>query len=736
MNKKIIRILPFVATAMLACACSDDNPTDPGTGDDPSANLSSAGVANPDDPFGVASSSSIPAGPVNPNSSAAQPGQSSAQQPGVSSSSVATPVSSSNVVVDLPKADFLPAAGFYTNLTINPPTATQGGQVKCTFDGSIPTANSESISAAKQITQNTVVRCSEFVNGQAINITTQTYFINEKVSMPVVALTVNHHDMFDSTAGLYATGDLTNNQGGMWGGGGWGAGGDDTNNPKCTEPCKQANFWKEDELPVHVEYFENGSSNNGKDWEVDAGISIIGNYSRYKPKKSVAIKLDGDDYGSKSIKHPLFKTRPDAKKFKSFNLRNNGNRYWCDYIGDAMLTSLMEGTEVDYQRSRQVVVFYNGEYFGIHDMRERLNRSFAETNYNVDSKSINVVKNCYEGTGCNNGWAASGNTGSSDEFAQVVNQISNGNFEGENNQSYAQAKEKLNMSSFAQYMIAEMYIHNGDWPGNNVRFWGSPNAGHPFKAMIFDVDHGYGFTPGISGFDVEGENMFKWVLGSATMDNSSSQGGSTTTDPNAGGNAGGWGAGIGGGMGGGFEFGGFGGGSNSKIGTMLKKLLTNPDFKRLFINQACILLNDYLTYSKVDEGIKKMMGTIPSSEQQRDEQRWPRNQAKYNWSPEGSDIRKFAQNRTETFRQELATYFGLSGEANVTISASGSGSVLVDGMRLPSSNYTGKFFQGTSMEVTAVPGDGAMFSSWSDGSTENPRVIQLNGATTITAQFK
>ena len=736
MQRKVL-LFPVVLATAVFTACSDE-PT--GTNPiDPYASIQdSIPVVDPNDPNtqpgdpnqgqeNPLSSTTIP----NPQiSSSVFPGlsSSSAILPSISSSSAINPIASSSSGLKeyddnhKAKETFLPKAGFYKNLTIDPPTPQKGGQIKCTFDGSFPTQNSEQITQPKQITQNSVVRCSEFVNGQPADTTTQTYFINENVSIPVVALTVNHHDMFDSSAGLYATGDLTNNPQSQWS---FDVGGDDTNNPKCTEPCKQANFWKDDELPVHVEYFEKGSSSTEKTWEIDAGISIIGNYSRYKPKKSVAIKMDNDDYGDKVLKYSFFKTRPEAKKIKSFNLRNNGNRFWTDYFGDPMLVSLMEGTDVDYQRSLQVVVFYNGEYFGIHDLRERLNRSFVETNYGIDSKSINVVKNCSNGEqGCVNGWAPSGTNGaSSSEFSQLTNSITSGNFAGENNQSYAQIKEKMNVSSFAQYMVAEMYIHNGDWPNNNIRAWGSPQNGYPFKFMIFDVDHGYGFTPGIMGFDTESQNMFQWVLGSATMN----QGGQQQPGGQQPGGMGNWG--IGG-------MGGWSSGGNTTIGNMLKKLLENPDFKRLFINQGCILLNDYLTYEKVQKAVQNQLNMLPSSEQSRDQQRWPRNQAKYNWSPSGADILRFAQNRTQTFRQEMANYFGLSGEANVSINVSGSGSVLVEGMKLPSSNYQGKFFTGMEMEITAVPSNGSVFSNWSDGQTQNPRKIQINGQTNITANFK
>ena len=750
MQKKYIAF-PFVAACALILGCSEDpaensvispygdlqdpnNPyVDPGDPNNPGVDPYNPGIGGDLSsgaiPFGSSSSFMMPTDPglssgvnpfQNPNSSAIMPVNSS-------SSKVKEPKSSSAGLQEYddnhkPKSTFLPKAGFYSSLTIEPPTPQKGGEIRCTFDGSFPTQASEQLTQAKPITENTVIRCSEFVNGKAADTTTQTYFIGENVSMPVVALTVNHTDMFDSSKGLYATGDLTNNPGSV---GGWAVGGDDTNNPKCTEPCKQANFWRDDELPVHVEYFENGSSTTEKTWEIDAGISIIGNYSRYKPKKSVAIKMDNDDYGDKVLKYSFFKTRPEAKKIKSFNLRNNGNRFWTDYFGDPMLVSLMEGTDVDYQRSLQVVVFYNGEYFGIHDLRERLNRSFVETNYGIDSKSINVVKNCSNGEqGCVNGWAPSGTNGaSSSEFSQLTNSITSGNFAGENNQSYAQIKEKMNVSSFAQYMVAEMYIHNGDWPNNNIRAWGSPQNGYPFKFMIFDVDHGYGFTPGIMGFDTESQNMFQWVLGSATMN----QGGQQQPGGQQPGGMGNWG--IGG-------MGGWSSGGNTTIGNMLKKLLENPDFKRLFINQGCILLNDYLTYEKVQKAVQNQLNMLPSSEQSRDQQRWPRNQAKYNWSPSGADILRFAQNRTQTFRQEMANYFGLSGEANVSINVSGSGSVLVEGMKLPSSNYQGKFFTGMEMEITAVPSNGSVFSNWSDGQTQNPRKIQINGQTNITANFK
>jgi hypothetical protein len=72
---------------------------------------------------------------------------------------------------------------------------------------------------------------------------------------------------------------------------------------------------------------------------------------------------------------------------------------------------------------------------------------------------------------------------------------------------------------------------------------------------------------------------------------------------------------------------------------------------------------------------------------------------------------------------------------NVSINVSGSGSVTVDGMKLPSTNYQGKFYSNNELLLTAVPSNGAIFAGWSDGSTENPHKYTPNGQP-ITAQFK
>lgn len=560
---------------------------------------------------------------------------------------------------DATKVRLLPPAGFYDELTIPVPAPEYGGKIRCTFDGSVPTANTAEFVEPYEVKRNRAVRCAEFVGDSVVRKSSHTFFINEKVSMPVVAISVDPYKMFDYKDGYYSQGVAY-----------------------CAEPCREANYWWDLELPVHVEFFENGSASTKKDWQIDAGLSIIGQWSRYRAKKSVAIKMKSE-YQDGRIKFPLFKTRPEANKFKAFNLRNNGNRFVGDYIEDPMLTSLMEGSGVDYQRSRQVVVFYNGDYYGIFDMRERLNEHFVETNYGIDSKQVNIVKHIETTV------TASG--GSADSYIKMLDFIDKSNF-GTDAIAYAKLQTMMDIGNYADYMAAEIYIHNGDWPDNNVRAWNT--ADRPFKFMLFDVDHGFGWDWAVNGFEYISHNMFNWIK----------QGGTNLCT------------------------------TSHCFAQIYIKLRQNVNFRRLFVNHSAVMLDYYLSYDRLVEATDRMTASIPSAEMDRDIKKYPRNE--HSFDRTGAKLKSYASTRTAAVRKEYRLEFNLGEDISVTIGSTGNGNVLLDGMKLPSTNYTGLFFAGNDMLLTATPTGGSAFDGWTDGNMDNPRLVSPVDGSKFIAKFK
>ena len=562
------------------------------------------------------------------------------------------------------------SAGFYpSEITLDPPAVPEGTTVRCTQNGSKPTEASPEFNAPKVISANTVLRCAAFQPGAlTTSVITKTFFIGETVRMPVVAVSVDSAFFKESYIKTNA------------------------DSPKSAP----AGLFEEKEYPVHVEYFPDGSKSTAPAWEVDAGISIMGGYSRLKDKKSVAVVMR-EEYQDGKINYPLFETRKDINsKFRGFNLRNNGNRFVSDYIGDAMGGAILEGSGVDYQRSRQVVVFYNGRYYGIHDMRERFNKHYVETNYKIDANTVNFIKHL--------GKEVEASNGTTDAYMNMLHYVATNDFSGENNAKYDTVKTMLDVGNLADYMAAEIYMHNGDWPNNNVRAWSAP--GHPWKFMVYDLDHGFDWTWGVNDKEFNQEsNMFAWIK----------KGGGNKPCKDEG-----------------------------CFANLYNQLIKNPDFKRMFINRSAVMFNSYTNGKNVEKIVNSMVSTIDKAEMDRDLAKFKQDQKYYTnscpdnngFSRDGSCLKKWANDRDPKVLQEYQEEFGLSGTVSVSIGATGNGTVLMEGMKLPSASFKGKFFGGVKMELKAVPDAGAVFTGWSDGVTDNPRLVSPTDGASFTAKFQ
>ena len=153
------------------------------------------------------------------------------------------------------------------------------------------------------------------------------------------------------------------------------------------------------------------------------------------------------------------------------------------------------------------------------------------------------------------------------------------------------------------------------------------------------------------------------------------------------------------------------------------------------------MLNSYLNSKNVSTIVDQMVATIPEEEKKRDVEKFKQDEMYY---PDGFDwrgthLKSWASERDAKVISEYKSEFKLEDMVNVTITADGAGSVLMEGMNLPSSSYKGKFFKGMQMVLSAVPNAGSVLGSWSgytpvDGT--DTCVATLEGDMTISASFK
>ena len=586
----------------------------------------------------------------------------------------------------------IPPSGFYSSAV----TATFPAGTRCEQGGKEPNANSPAVQTVN-VSTTTVLRCRAYVGGsypsEEIN---RTYVFEQQPSLAAIFVTTDPLSMFSPDSGLYMTG----------------------NGASMMDPKKGANFWSNRELPVYVEMFEPGKPKTPA-FGIMGDYKITGQYSRAKEKKSFAITLR-EEYGDKRLKYSLFPDYPELKKFKAFSLRNFGNNSGDDYLRDRLGTSMTEGLGVDYQRGRYVIVYYNGKYYGIHDLRERNNEYYYETKYGYDPNDIDLLETSASGTD-------EASTGSSADYKAMIDWLRSNSLSSDAN--YKKVADQIDIDNYINYMQAEMFLNNSDWPHNNIKKWRVASQKTKWKWFLYDTDFGFGVS-----YNTQNGNVFSYV----TNENG--------TNGMGGFNFGDWGGGMGGDFGGGMggnwggNMGGMGGqqpqmavGASTSVHTILMiRLLENAGFKNAFINRFSVLLSMNFSAERLLKRINELQSQV-ESEMARDQQFWNYNASSMSNNLE--TIKNFAQSRQATIREQMVSFFSLSSPVEMTLTAQGSGKILVDGLPLDQSTMKVTFYTGIPVTLTAQGGTG-VFTGWSDGVKDVTRKVNPGEVTSLTAVFQ
>ena len=581
----------------------------------------------------------------------------------------------------------IPPSGFYTSAV----TATFPAGTRCEQGGAEPTANSPVVQNTLTINATTVLRCRTYATGsypsEEIN---RTYVFEQQPSLAAIFVTTDPLSMFSPDSGLYMTG----------------------NGAAMMDPKKGANFWSNRELPVYIEMFEPGKPKTPA-FGIKGDYKITGQYSRAKEKKSFAITMR-EEYGDKRLKYTLFPDYPELKKFKAISFRNFGNNSGDDYLRDRLGTSMTEGLGVDYQRGRYVIVYYNGKYYGIHDLRERNNEYYYETKYGYDPNDIDLVATTTSGTN-------EATAGSAADYKAMIDWLQSNNLTSDAN--YKKIADQIDVDNFMNYMQAEMFLNNSDWPHNNLKKWRVASQKTKWKWFMYDVDFGFGVS-----YNTQNGNVFSYVTNA-----NGTQGMGGMNFPGMGGDFPGMGGNWGGGFGGQQPQMAAANGGISEHTILISRLLENANFKNAFINRFSVLLSMNFSADRLLKRINDLQSQV-ESEMTRDQQFWNYNASSMNNNLQ--TIKTFAQSRQATVREQMESYFSLGAKSEMTLTSQGSGVIYVDGLALDQSSMKLTFYTGVPVTLTAEAKSGSSFTGWSDGVTDVTRKVNPGEVTSITAVFK
>ena len=302
-----------------------------------------------------------------------------------------------------------------------------------------------------------VLKAQSFKNGiPTSNIFTKTFFMEKnEYDFDLISIVTDSLNLFQIDTGIYVPGTNHN-----------------TNNPDWTgNYFRRGREW---ERKAHVEFF----NKEGKlTVSSDVGIRISGQKSRSHPQKSLRLYFRSS-YGLKELDLPLFEER-EYSKFKRLILRSSFT-YWNgrnSTFQDDFIHSFAHKNDfnLDVMPSKPSIVFINGELWGIQNIRERQDKYYYSTLYDVDEDSVNIVAG-----------NLSVEEGSSSDFLILKDFILDNDLSLEENYDYV--KQKMDIPNYIDYFVLETFFGNVDWPVNNLEMWKPEKTNTKWRWVLYDLD--------------------------------------------------------------------------------------------------------------------------------------------------------------------------------------------------------------------------------------------------------
>ncbi len=567
--------------------------------------------------------------------------------PGKPNSSIGfSPIPVSKVIASL-------NGGFYqSGINILLEAGNPDDSIFYTLDGSEPGTSDSLYYSPINFTKTTTLRARVILRDYLPEeILTNTYFINESNNLPIVSVNTDPYNLWDEEYGIYVMG----------------------NNASSDFPHKGANFWEDWERPANIAMYEPDGT---LAFQLDAGIKIFGNYSRGLAQKSISIH-SRKSYGVDGINYKIFVDR-DISKFKTIILRNSGNDFNKTMLRDAYANRMLESLDLDHQAYRPAIVYINGKYWGIQNIREKINEEFIAYNHGIEEDLIDILEF--------NGSVVKGN---SENYMALLQYLNTHNLSSKENYNYV--KNQIDVENYIKYQVANIFIDNQDWPGNNIKYWRERSPQGKWRWILFDLDAA--FSAWFA--DNKSFNTLEYAL-----------------DPNGPG----W--------------------PNPAWSTFLfRKMIENQSFKYDFINCFADNLNTIFKSTVLENHLNEMKSVI-EPEIQSHLNRWEGGTID-NWENKVSKIRTFVRERQRYVRGHIRKEFNLSGTYNINVKVEGGGHIQLNTLTLADFPWQGVYFNDVPINIEAIPNPGYKFIKWDGIETIDREHLTLNtdSLTSLTAIF-
>jgi hypothetical protein len=475
-----------------------------------------------------------------------------------------------------------------------------------------------------------------------------------RYSLPIVSLATDPVHLFDPDTGIYVPGNAA--------GGNYAQRGDE---------------WQR---LVHVEFY---AADGRLLFGQEGDVKIHGNTSHYFPIKGLDLDATGGR-GRRPFECRIFPDR-DRDRFEHVLLRPTGHDQQIAFMRDELMQSLSAETGAVTQAARPCVVFINGEYWGLHYLKEKQDDVFVSYYGNVPEDEFDYLE----------GYAAA-RAGTTEHYDRLIAYIVA--HDPREAAVMEQVRQWIEVDGYIDYKVLEIFFYR--WDIGNHRLWRPRTPDGRWRWLYYDYDVGWG------GFWAEQPAWDFDMLGAVLTPDGSLH------DHN-----------------------------NETTTLLLRRLMLNDGFRARFINRFADLLNTLLatpyTLSRIDQMAAVLNGAMPEHIA-----RWRYPGTFLTWRQNVDYLRDYARRRPDACRQHLIQRFGLSGTATLTLDVSprGTGEVRLNSITPATTegSWAGIYFRGHPIQLEAQPYPGYRLAGWSGlpGVATSTAVIELTDDWAVTARFE
>ena len=539
------------------------------------------------------------------------------------------------------------SANSSVSLTLSlPEDAPEGAYIVYTTDGREPQPSDAAAEQPKtvslNITKTTVVRAKVCCDGWLSPMSSaQSYIFHPRtMTIPIFSVQTNDKYLNDAAIGLFAN-----------------------NNSK---EDKKLHDWRR---PVNIEFFPTEGENSA--FNQLGETRIQGGQSRGNALKSMVFYANKRfDPDHKRFSYEFFPDqKPGITEFKSFSLRDGGNDFGDLYFRDLIIQRTMaKNVDLDWQAGHSAVLYINGEYMGMLNIRERSNEDNIYSNYD-GLEDLDLIEISHEKINNVDQFEEEFKEGDADFYNNFKA------FYSEKGHSMAEYEQWIDVNEYLNVIAMNFFYGNIDFPGNNIVFW-RPNDDATgdlpkrFRVIVKDTDFGLGLYGR--------QNSFNTIDLLYNPDNYPNDNWAFTTPAT----------------------------------TLLKNMLEDADIRDLFIDKCCIFMGDFMNG-------KGTGATIDLIKEEAMEE-FVAHRDKYNpgwgwWTDNRGDItnkfndaKNWAEGRPNYFYQHIGNQWNLGTPRTLTINKTKKSDIEItfNGIKLSDKVFDGKYFKDRTITLSATVTEG------------------------------